>query len=224
MVMGAPRWPLLALCLDAIQARYQHASETVLLNWRDLSRFSFADARQADLLVRRLRSELIFQLTSDVVLGSEPALAQWESTFLPSKSPTELDERVKAGHLDFTHLITFVTLAEPYQALKHNLQDLVVKSERVSRMDGKADYLLHRILKIYLAHPRQCHRTVLEYAHDSDPSIPRDVSHMSDADVPGLGKNEAFIRAAVDYVAGMTDRFALREYDQLYSAYPRAEL
>ena len=43
-----------------------------------------------------------------------------------------------------------------------------------------------------------------------------------------LKKNEGnlkkFVRAVIDYMAGMTDRLALREYDQLYSAYPRREL
>jgi dGTP triphosphohydrolase len=39
-----------------------------------------------------------------------------------------------------------------------------------------------------------------------------------------LGSDPLFIRSTVDYIAGMTDRFAIREYDQLYSAYPRTEL
>jgi dGTP triphosphohydrolase len=51
----------------------------------------------------------------------------------------------------------------------------------------------------------------------------------SDTDIRGwkseeletLQKDKDFVRAVIDYVSGMTDRFALQEYDQLYSAYPR---
>jgi dGTP triphosphohydrolase len=49
---------------------------------------------------------------------------------------------------------------------------------------------------------------------------------MRDSEIRALKLRDdrAFVRAAIDHVAGMTDRFALREYDQLYSAYPREQL
>ena len=81
------------------------------------------------------------------------------------------------------------------------------------------------ILDLYLEKPLQVHNLVLErykLARKLERNI--DIRQWKKDEIAQLGVDPLFIRSAVDYIAGMTDRYATREYDQLFSAYPRADL
>jgi len=62
-------------------------------------------------------------------------------------------------------------------------------------MSEKAGRVLTQLFEAYLSEPRQMPETVLERAERDGDSTPR---------------------AVADYIAGMTDRFALDEYRKLF--------
>ncbi|MFN8543169.1 MAG: deoxyguanosinetriphosphate triphosphohydrolase [Candidatus Binatia bacterium] len=71
---------------------------------------------------------------------------------------------------------------------------------RVTRMTQKADRIMTALFGAYMAEPRQLPPHVLRRAGENGEAMPRIIA---------------------DYVAGMTDRFALDEYKKLFDPYER---
>lgn len=86
--------------------------------------------------------------------------------------------------------------------------------------------LINSLPRLYwIEKPLQVHDLVLErYKLAREFKRTVNIRQWNKHEVTQLGMDPLFIRAAVDYIAGMTDRYAIREYDQLYSAYPRKDL
>jgi dGTPase len=86
-------------------------------------------------------------------------------------------------------------MAPRVEELKQIMRDRLYHHYRVSRMTEKAGRVLVRLFETYMAEPRQMPAHVLARSeHDGEP-LPRVVA---------------------DYIAGMTDRFALDEYRKLF--------
>src|SRR5271156_1915448 len=82
-------------------------------------------------------------------------------------------------------------MAPMVEELKQLMRARLYRHYRVSRMTGKAGRVLERLFETYMGEPRQMPGHVLR-------RIERD--------------GEALARVVADYIAGMTDRFALDEY------------
>ncbi len=79
--------------------------------------------------------------------------------------------------------------------LKRIMRDRLYRHYRVSRMTEKAGRVLARLFETYMAEPRQMPEHVLARVERG---------------------GEALARVVADYIAGMTDRFALDEYRKLF--------
>ncbi len=79
--------------------------------------------------------------------------------------------------------------------LKRLMRDRLYRHYRVSRMTEKASRVLTQLFQAYISEPRQIPEVVLERAKQDGDPLPR---------------------AIADYIAGMTDRFALDEYRKLF--------
>ena len=73
------------------------------------------------------------------------------------------------------------------------MRDRLYQHYRVSRMTEKAGRVLARLFETYMAEPRQIPEHIL-----------------------ARGQQEPLARVIADYIAGMTDRFALDEYRKLF--------
>jgi dGTPase len=67
-------------------------------------------------------------------------------------------------------------------------------------MTQKADRIMSALFEVYMQEPRQLPPHVLQRAEQ---------------------EGETVARAVADYIAGMTDRFALDEYKKLFDPYER---
>ncbi|MBI3759856.1 MAG: deoxyguanosinetriphosphate triphosphohydrolase [Deltaproteobacteria bacterium] len=85
--------------------------------------------------------------------------------------------------------------SEQVNELKEIMRDRLYRHYRVSRMTEKAGRVLARLFETYMAAPRQ---------------IPEHVLSRVNKD------GEPLARVIADYIAGMTDRFALDEYRKLF--------
>jgi dGTPase len=81
------------------------------------------------------------------------------------------------------------------EEIKQVMRDKLYRHYRVSRMTEKAGRVLAQLFQTYMAEPRQ---------------IPAHVLARAERD------GEPISRAVADYIAGMTDRFALDEYRKLF--------
>ena len=86
-------------------------------------------------------------------------------------------------------------MAPRVEELKQLMRDQLYRHYRVSRMTGKAGRVLERLFGIYIDEPRQ---------------MPGHVLRRIESD------GEPLARVVADYIAGMTDRFALDEYRKLF--------
>src|SRR5438093_448965 len=86
-------------------------------------------------------------------------------------------------------------MAARNQELKAFLYDRLYTHYRVTRMTQKADRIMSALFEVYMQEPKQLPPHVTEHAREEGESVPR---------------------AIADYVAGMTDRFALQEYKKLF--------
>ncbi len=103
-----------------------------------------------------------------------------------------LDDIRKAGRA----IATFSpAMAPKVVELKQIMAERLYRHYRVSRMTEKAARVLAQLFNAYMAEPRQMPAHILERAE-------RD--------------GETVARAVADYIAGMTDRFALDEYGKLF--------
>jgi len=87
------------------------------------------------------------------------------------------------------------------RALKEFLFERMYRHHRVNRMSSKARRVIHDLFSLYLAEP-QC--------------LPREWR-----DNAGGPDEPQTARVAADYLAGMTDRFALDEHHRLFDTYAR---
>jgi dGTPase len=97
--------------------------------------------------------------------------------------------RVKPRLVEFSPAMT-----EKNRELKTFLYDRLYTHHRVVRMTQKADRVMTALFEMYMAEPRQLPPHVTRRVREEGESVPRVIA---------------------DYIAGMTDRFALQEYKKL---------
>jgi dGTPase len=102
--------------------------------------------------------------------------------------------KVKPRLVDFS-----AEMGERHRGLKAFLSDRLYHHHRVTRMTQKADRIMTALFEVYMAEPRQ---------------LPPHVTRR-------VGDGDGMPRVIADYVAGMTDRFALEEYKKLFDPYER---
>ncbi len=89
--------------------------------------------------------------------------------------------------------------------LKQFLREQLYRHHRVYRMTAKAQRVIHEIFDAYMQDPLL---------------LPADYTHrIEDRSIPGLPEETEARKARVisDYIAGMTDRYALTEHDRLFN-------
>jgi dGTPase len=91
-------------------------------------------------------------------------------------------------------------MSEQVRELKALMHARLYNHYRVSRMTQKAARVLARLFETYLAEPRQ---------------MPPHVQARTESD------GDSVARVVADYIAGMTDRFALDEYRKLFDPHER---
>ena len=78
------KWPVIDLCLKRIEQKAQTCPNAPpeLHDWIDLSQLNVHDDRLRLMLLARLRSEVIFQLTSDMLSWADTVIPNWENEHL----------------------------------------------------------------------------------------------------------------------------------------------
>jgi dGTPase len=91
-------------------------------------------------------------------------------------------------------------MGERQRALKAFLYEHLYTHHRVTRMTQKADRIMSALFEVYMQEPRQL--------------PPHTLGRVQE-------EGESVARVVADYIAGMTDRFALEEYKKLFDPYER---
>jgi len=120
-----------------------------------------------------------------------------------------------------------------FDKLNEIQKDFIINNQKIDRENGKSRFILRRIIKAYLTNPRQLDDSVLK-KYSSVCEIKGLKEHIQriqiktknirylDSSIFDRYKNEIimdnhFLRILCDYIASMTDVFAVTEYQKLYS-------
>jgi dGTPase len=119
-----------------------------------------------------------------------------------------------------------------FQRLREIENNFVINNYTIDRMNGKSSFVLRQIIKAYITNPKQLPDNVLELYTEvcSIPSLKEIMKHIDSTpknvrylkrDVFENNKghiiqDKAFLRLISDYIASMTDLYALQEYQKLY--------
>jgi dGTPase len=222
-------WKLINDCIIEIQSKAKRKASQELKDWENIKdKLDLTNANNKALLLARLRSEIIFQLSSDTIQYSKDNIIQWEKEILGDPPDANKFNDFVRTKREFPTIIDFNTSKESYKLFKKKINAIVINSEKVNRLDGKADYMIRHILEVYLSNPKQVHQEVLnrfiKEANLNETGESLRCYEMGDLINIIIKYNEHFVRSIIDYIAGMTDRFLIREYDQLYDSYPKLEI
>lgn len=176
---------------------------------------------------------IIHTLVSDVVVGATERLAEWEQSRRP-EAPTpdgaesDTDERafVPGPRLP-AHTIGFSPRLAPMVAeLGDLMQTHVYRSRTVRRLDARARTFLTGLFAAYYQDPLQLDDYALHrYRAEIGGELLRDVPEprVDEEIEQRYHGRPAFLRIIADHVAGMSDTYALREYERLYLPFPDAD-
>lgn len=150
-------------------------------------------ARYPDLSGRRLIHEIIRRMINQQVVD----LVETSQTHLTELSPQNIDDiRAQTGPL-----IRFSDdMLAANQSLKRFLRDNLYNHYRVHRMTSKAQRTLSALFDAFMHEPR-----LLKPEHQDK------VKQFEEKD-----GDSGRARAVADYIAGMTDRYAISEYQRIF--------
>ncbi len=164
---------------------------------------------------------LIHLLVTNVILASWDRLNSWseEQGLGKQQDLRRKLDRLPAGAVDFDHRGRIL-----FDNLKEFIYRYIINSFYVNRSDGRARHFVTALFRSYYTNPRQLDSYVLLRYRDmiGRPYL-RDfgLEEVNEEIRRNYHNSPAFVRLVADHIAGMTDKYALDEYERLYSPYPR---
>ena len=178
-------------------------------------RGSSAKLRRAA-LVRGLYSEMI----TDLIEASSTRISKWigRNRIRSPKDIERLRERLPGDLVSFSS-----DGARRYRELKEFVYGEIIHSFPIARRDGRARLVVRGLFLAFHENPRLLPDDVLRgYAAERGTRYLRDLPLST---VPAevrrhYRRQPLYLRTIADYVAGMTDKFALEEFEDLTTAFP----
>ncbi len=164
---------------------------------------------------------MIHLLVTDLITASRASIGKW----LEAKKVTTPDEFYAQRRKLPGSLVAPSKAGERfYHELKEFIYQHVIHSHRVAQHDGRAQLVVTTLFSAWYKNPRLLPDYVLlRYRDLAGVDYLRDVPlKRLDAEIAAnYTKKPLFLRSIADHLAGMTDSYALSEYDSMVSAYPR---
>ncbi|MGH8177009.1 MAG: deoxyguanosinetriphosphate triphosphohydrolase [Steroidobacter sp.] len=155
-------------------------------------------ASYPDVAGRRLIHEVVRRMINHVVTD----LIETTTCALRAAAPANLDAvRTSPPLVHFS-----VDVASEHLELKHFLRDHVYRHYRVLRMTNKAQNVVREMFDAFLARPE-----LLPVEH-----------HEAVKQFEAQAGESGRARAVADYIAGMTDRYAIMEHERLFDPAKRS--
>lgn len=148
---------------------------------------------------RRLIHEVVRRMINHVVTD----LVETTQDAIGAAAPASVED-VRARS---TALVQFSeNVAAEHLELKHYLRDHVYRHYRVLRMTNKADAVIRSMFESFFARPE----------------LLPDEHYQATKDLESESGEDGRARAVADYIAGMTDRYAIVEHERLFDPAKRS--
>lgn len=164
---------------------------------------------------------MIHLLVTDIITASQGAIERW-TTSKRIGTPDEFyaQRRKLPGSL----VAPSKTGERFYLELKEFIYQHIIHSHVVAQHDARAQLIVSALFGAYYKNPRLLpDYALLRYRDLAGITYLRDVPlKRVDAEMAAhYARKPHFVRCVADHLAGMTDTYALAEYDSLYSPFPR---
>lgn len=167
-------------------------------------------------LVRGLYNDLI----ADLIHSSNEKIARWveKRKVRTPRDMERLRDRLPGDLVSFSP-----EGARRYRELKSFVYQNIIHSFPIARRDGRARTVVRRLFLAFHENPRLLPDDVLQrFREEAGLRYLRDVA-LSDvaAEIArNYRRRPLLLRAIADHIAGMTDKYALEEFESMTSAFP----
>jgi dGTPase len=163
---------------------------------------------------------IIHLLVTNIIMHSAEAIKTWAE-----KNDIKCTEDFYQKRAELKpDLIDFSSEGKKlFAEMKSFIYQYIINSFSVNRADGRARHFLKHLFRAYYLNPRQLESYVLLRFKEME-----GVAYLRDLPIKKLDaeikqhyqKNLRFIRLICDHIAGMSDQYALREYEKLFLPHP----
>ena len=181
----------------------------------------FAAASDGTVKRAMLIRGIIHLLVTDLITATRASIERW---LTEKRITTAAEFRAHRRKLPGSLVAPSRAGDRLYRELKEFIYQHIIHSHPVSQHDGRAHLVLVTLFSAYYRNPRLLPDDVLlRYRDLAGVAYLRDVPlKRLEAEIAGsYHKKPLFLRSIADYLAGMTDSYALAEYDTMVSPYPR---
>jgi dGTPase len=182
---------------------------------------AYAGTKETTVRNAMLIRGMIHLLVTDLITASQVSIGRW----LASKRITTPDEfYAQRRKLPGSLVAPSKTGERFYRELKEFIYQTIIHSHAVSQHDGRAQHVVTTLFSAWYRNPRLLPDYVLlRYRDLAGLTYLRDIPlKRLDAEIASnYRRKPLFLRSIADHLAGMTDSYALSEYDTMVSAYPR---
>ena len=164
---------------------------------------------------------MIHLLVTDLITASRTSIEAWVTA---RKIATPDDFYAQRRRLPASLVAPSKTGDRFYRELKEFIYQHVIHSHLVSKHDGRAHLVVTTLFGAWYRNPRLLPDDVLlRYRDLAGVAYLRDIPlKRLDAEIAAnYHRKPLFLRSIADHLAGMTDSYALAEYDGMVAAYPR---
>ena len=182
-----------------------------------------------DIKRARIVSDVITYFIAKIIEGTEDNINKYKEEKNNEISETD-------GIIIDKELICFSNSQNNIETVRKKLEEMtsdkIIHSEEVNCFDGKGEYIIKKLYKAYITNPRQMSKTTLtriqrEMSRYTNDQFDIKKIYIKDHNVEDkviFGKDEVknekhriFVRCVIDLIAGMTDEFANKQFEKLYS-------
>jgi len=181
-----------------------------------------SDQNDKDYLINKFSSWIVDYYVNNIINEFKQSLYQ-----------IIIDRNIKSSS-DFIELLKSTTNDDAINLFKFNssfiesdskfgkfLKSTILNSHQAQKMDGKADYIIRKLFSAFITNPQQLPDTkIIQLANiilvKRDITVGEMREELKKADWSDKNNYTSLIRISVDYIAGMTDSYAIHKFKQLY--------
>jgi dGTPase len=182
---------------------------------------SYAHVREGTVRRAMLIRGMIHLLVTDIITASRASIERWMTA---KKIVTAADFYAQRRKLPASLVAPSKPGERFYDELKEFIYQKIIHSHVVAQHDSRAQHIMGTLFGAYYRNPRLLpDYALLRYRDLAGVTYLREVPlKRVEAEVAAnYAKKPLFLRSVADHLAGMTDSYAITEYDTLFSPYPR---
>lgn len=181
-----------------------------------------SDQNDKDYLITRFSSWIVNYYVNNIITEFIQVLSKLK-TDCNIKSNNDFIELTKATDNKtavewFDFRSGFITSDKQFGAF---LKSTILNSYQAQKMDGKSDYIIRKLFSAFITNPQQLPDTkIIQLSSTFFDIEDMSIGEMRDAIKKSDWSNKinytSLVRIVADYIAGMTDSYAIHKFRQLY--------